>query len=143
MSQEAGMSAMTRSLTVVLAWLAAALLVAVAHARLDRLSMPGSAAAVIGSILVMAYVYMRVWTRHADMTHALAVGIAWLALAIAAEVVVTSRLGHGWFALLGSPAHPLLRSVFLFVWVFAPALFARGGQPAESSRLRRFQDAGR
>jgi hypothetical protein len=91
------------------------------------MSTPGSAAAVIGSILVMAYVYMRLWTRRADMSHALAVGIAWLALAIVAEVVVTSRLGHGWFALLGSPAHPLLRSVFLFAWVFAPALFAREG----------------
>lgn len=126
------MPTMIRSLTVVLAWLAAALLVAVAHARLDRLSPYGGAAAVIGAILVMAYVYMRLCTRRADMSHALAVGIAWLALAIAAEVVVTSRLGHGWFALLGSPAHPLLRSVFLFAWVFAPALFARESEPRES-----------
>ena len=53
------------------------------------------------------------------------VGIAWLILAIVAEIAISSRLGHGWYALIGTPDHPLLRNLFLFVWVFAPALFAR------------------
>jgi hypothetical protein len=120
----------TTWLIVILNWVAAATLVAVAHSRLDRLSTWGGAVAVIASIVGMAYVYMRLCARQADVSHALAVGIAWLVLAISAEVVVTTYLGHGWFALLGSPGQPFLRNVFLFVWIFAPALFARRSSEA-------------
>jgi hypothetical protein len=63
--------------------------------------------------------------REAGITHALGVGIAWLVLSIATEIALTTRVGHGWFTLLGSPDRPLLRNVLLFVWIFAPALFAR------------------
>ena len=49
-----------------------------------------------------------------------------LILTVMTEIVVTTRIGHGWYALLGTPQWPLLRNIFLFVWIFAPALFARG-----------------
>jgi len=62
------------------------------------------------------------------VTHALGVGIAWLVLSMVVEMVVATCLGHGCSSLLGSPARPLLRNVFLFAWIFAPAVFARGDE---------------
>lgn len=115
----------TTALLIVLSWIGAAVMVATAHTRVDRLSAAGGAVAVVASICAMAYVYMRLLARQADGTHALGVGVAWLALAIVTEMVVATRVGHGWYGLLGSPEHPLLRSCFLFAWIFAPALFAR------------------
>jgi len=38
---------------------------------------------------------------------------------------MATHLGRGWYAVLGSPARPLLRNIFFFVWIFSPALFAR------------------
>ena len=111
---------------VLLFWLAAAALVGTVHIELDPLSPSGGAVATIAAVFVVAYCYTRVCARNAGTSHALGVGTAWLVLAIAAEIAMTSRLGHGWYALLGSPQRPLLRNVFLFVWVFAPAFFARG-----------------
>ena len=139
MSQEVGMITMTReavpfadsqhspaitAVLVVLFWLAAAALVGTAHVELDPLSVSGGSVATIASIFIAAYFYTRFCARQAGIAHALGVGIAWLVLAIVAEMAMTARLGHGWYALLGSPDHPLLRNLFLFVWVFAPAFFA-------------------
>lgn len=115
----------TVALRVLLFWAAAAVLVSTAHLRLDPLSPLGGAAVTIASIATAAYSYTRFCARQRGITHALGVGIAWLTLAILTEVTLTSRLGHGWYALLGSPGHPLLRNLFLFVWIFAPALFSR------------------
>ncbi|MGZ5473648.1 MAG: hypothetical protein ACXW28_03160 [Thermoanaerobaculia bacterium] len=121
----------TTALLIALTWIGAAVLVATAHTRVDRLSAAGGAVAVVASICAMAYVYMRLFARQADGSHALGVGVAWLALAIVTEMVVATQVGHGWYALLGSPEHPLLRSCFLFVWIFAPALFTRfDGDPS-------------
>jgi hypothetical protein len=122
------MSIMTRSLTLVATWLGAALLVTIAHAWLDRLSLPGGTAAVIASIAIAAWIYMHFCAPRAGVTHALGAGIVWLVLAIIVEIAVSARIGHGWYGLLGSPGHPLLRSLFLFVWIFAPAVFARGAE---------------
>lgn len=107
-------------------WLAAAALVALAHVKIDPLSVSGGAVLTIASILAVAWAYTRLCAPHCTMSNALGIGIVWLMLATLAEMIVTARIGHGWYALLGSPAHPLLRNVFLFVWVFAPACFARG-----------------
>lgn len=109
---------------VLLFWLVAAMLAAACHRMLDARSLSGSAVATIFAVAGVAYAYTRLCARCAGIAHALGVGIAWLVLAIAAELAITSRTGHGWYALLGTPAHPLLRNVFLFLWVFAPALFA-------------------
>lgn len=79
----------------------------------------------IGAIVACAYLYTRLCARNGGLSHALNVGMVWLVLAIVTEIAVTERSGRGWFALIGSPAHPLLRNVMLFVWIFAPALFAR------------------
>lgn len=121
---------MTRSITILLTWTVAAIFVATAHARLDPLSPPGAAAAVIVAIVGAAFVYMRVLTRGSNTSHALGVGIAWLTLSIVAEIIATRVLGHGWFSLLGSPSHPLLRNFFPFVWIFTPVLFARHAEAA-------------
>jgi hypothetical protein len=120
--------AFPRGIVVALFWMTAAVLVVAAHVELDPLSPLGGAAATIAAIVAAAYSYTRVVARDGGLTHALGVGIAWLVLSIVAEVTMTTRLGHGWFTLIGSPDRPLLRNVFLFVWIFAPALFARGGR---------------
>lgn len=111
---------------VSLFWIAAGTLVATCHVEIDPRSPSGGAAATIASIIVVAYAYTRLCARHAGISHALGVGSAWLVLAIVAELVIASRVGHGWYLLLGSPSRPLLRNIFLFVWIFAPALFAHG-----------------
>ena len=111
-------------LTALAFWIAAAIGVVAAHVELEPRSAILGAAATLAAIVLSAGAYMRLGARHAGTTHALGAGIAWLVLSIVAELLVATRLGHGWFALLGSPAHPLLRNVYLFAWIFAPALFA-------------------
>lgn len=115
----------TTAVLVVLFWIAASVLVATSHGRLDAVSEAGSAVAAASSIVITACAYTRLCARCAGIDHALGVGLAWLVLAIVAEIAVSSRLGHGWYSLIGTPDRPLLRNVFLFVWIFAPALFAR------------------
>lgn len=115
----------TTAVLVSLFWLIAAVLVAAIHAVLDPLSTWGSAIVTIPAIAAVACSYTHWCARTAGISHALGVGIAWLALAVIAELVVTARLGHGWYGLLTSPARPLLRNIDFFVWIFAPSLFAR------------------
>lgn len=117
-------SPLATALTTVAFWIPAAMLVVAAHVELEPRSTILAAAATLVSIVLCAAAYMRLGARDAGTTHALGAGIAWLVLSIVAELVVATRLGHGWFALLGSPSHPLLRNVYLFAWIFAPALFA-------------------
>ncbi|MCU1227250.1 MAG: hypothetical protein JWO97_134 [Acidobacteria bacterium] len=111
-------------------WTAAAALVVAAHVDVDPFSPMAGAAATIGAIIVTAYCYTRLVAQNAGATHALSVGIAWLALSIVAEITMSTRLGHSWFSLIGSPDRPLLRNVFLFAWIFAPTLFARREESA-------------
>lgn len=115
----------TTAMLVVLFWSLAAVLVLAAHVEIDSRSPAGAATATIAALVATAYCYTRVAARDAGITHALGVGIAWLVLSIIAEVALAARFGHGWFYLLGSPDRPLVRNLDLFVWVFAPALFAR------------------
>jgi len=110
---------------VLLFWLVAAALVAAAH-ELDPWSPLTGAAVTIGAVFAVAYCYIRFCAPNAGISHALGVGTTWLVLAIAGELAISAWLGHGWYALLGTPDRPLLRNVFLFVWIFAPAFFARG-----------------
>lgn len=109
---------------VFLFWLLAAIVVVTAHAAIDPHSVIAGTAVALGAIFVAAYAYTRLCACRAGVTHALGVGIAWLVLAITAELTMAGHLHHVWFGLLGAPVHPLLRNVFLFVWVFAPAFFA-------------------
>jgi hypothetical protein len=130
MTQSAAAFALTRhrlattGALVVLFWLAAAAAVGLAH-RLEPVSPAGAAAAAIGSIVLAAFCYTRFCARRAGITHALGVGIAWLILGIATEIVMTTHPGHAWYPILGSPDRPLLRNIVFFAWVFAPAIFAR------------------
>jgi hypothetical protein len=116
---------LTTGALVFVFWIAAAVLVATCHVELDALSASGSAVATVASLVLVSYAYTRLCARCMGIDHALGVGIAWFMLAIVVEITVTSRTGHGWYALIGSPERPLLRNVFMFVWIFAPALFAR------------------
>lgn len=117
--------AITRGLLMFLFWIAAAVLVATFHIELESRSEAGSTIAGMASVAVVAYAYTRMCAPCAGTDHALSVGITWLLLAIIVEVTMTSRTGHGWYALIGTPAHPLLRNIFLFVWVFAPVALSR------------------
>lgn len=110
---------------VLLSWIAAATLVVAAHAELEPHSRIVATAVTIAAIVGTAAIYMRLGARSAGTTHALGAGIAWLVLSIASELTMTACRGEACFALLGSPAHPLLRNVYLFVWIFAPVLFVR------------------
>jgi hypothetical protein len=111
------------ALLVFVFWIAAALLAGLAHTELDPLSPLFGALVTVVSLVGVAWGYMRA-CHHSGVSHALGAGIAWLVLAIATELAITTRLGHGWYSLIGSPERPLLRTIFLFVWLFAPALFA-------------------
>jgi hypothetical protein len=115
----------TTAVQVFLFWIVAAVLAAACHMQLDARWPFGGAVPTIAAILSAAYAYTRFCARHAGTSHALGVGMAWLVLAMAAEMTVSRRLGHGWYAVIGTPGRPLLRNVVLFVWVFAPALFAQ------------------
>lgn len=115
----------TTAALVTLFWLVAAAAVATAHAWLDPLSPAGATVVTITAIVLCAYGYMRFCVRQAGISHTLGVGIAWLVLGIVSELVMTTRQGHGWYSILGPPDRPLLRNIFLFVWIFAPVLFAR------------------
>ena len=124
-SQPVRRHALTTPAFMALFWIAAAMLVMTARVSLDRVSPIASEAATIATIIATAYAYTRLIAPHAGVTHALSVGITWLVLSIVTELTIAVRLGHGWFTLIGSPEHPLLRNVYLFVWIFAPILFAR------------------
>ena len=115
----------TTAVLVVLFWMVAAALVIATHLEIEPRSARVGAVATIAALFATAYAYSRFVAREAGVTHALGVGTAWLMLSIATEVALTTQIGHGWFTLLGSPDRPLLRNVLLFVWIFAPALFAR------------------
>jgi hypothetical protein len=112
----------TTAAVVVLFWLAAAGAAAAAQMNLGPIP---ATVATIAAILLAAYGYTRFCARQAGISHALGVGIAWLALSIISEIVLAAQLDRGWYAVLGSPARPLLRNLFFFVWIFGPALFAR------------------
>ena len=100
---------------MIVTWIIAALLVALVP----------FAAAKIAIIVAAAFAYMTLGARRATIHHALAVGAAWLVLDIVVELAAAAHLHHAWTALLGSPAHPLVRLLLLITWVAAPALFAR------------------
>ena len=135
------MSTMTRSLTprsgqwkhgaasraalVVVFWIAAALLVAIVHQRIDAASPVTSVILKVAAIVMIAAVYSRLAASEATLNHALFVGTTWVLLGIAAEIFMTANSGRQWFALLGSPANGGIRCVLLISWIIAPALFVR------------------
>ena len=116
----------TTAVLVTLFWSIAAIGVGFVHAEIDPLSASGGAVASIAIVVIGAYSYTRFCARCAGVSHALGVGIAWLVFGIVTEIAVTMRLGHAWYGVLGTPDRPLLRNIFLFVWIFAPAIFSRG-----------------
>src|SRR5262245_49922347 len=105
-----------RGTFVVLFWMAAALIVLIAH-QMPVLKIAG----VVG----MAFLYIRLTARQATLDEALAVGVTWLLLDIVAELVMAKVVGHGWFELIGSPGEPWLRNLLMITWIIAPAVFAR------------------
>lgn len=120
-------AAVTTGMFVLLFWVVAALLVIAAHQMLGALPAEMCVAAKVVAIIAAAGAYMKIVARHATLDHALAVGVVWLVLAIAAEVLTSERSGHAWFDLIGSP-DSALRNILLIAWVIAPALFAQYGE---------------
>ncbi len=115
----------TKSVMVVVFWIIAALLVLAAHRTVEPLSTAGAVGAKVGAIVVAAYAYIRLTARRATLDHALSVGVVWVVFDVAAEMITAKAVGHDWFELIGSPAHPAVRDLLLVTWIAAPALFAR------------------
>jgi hypothetical protein len=114
-----------RAAMIVVLWIAAAFLVAIAHLKMDAISPVASVVVEVTAIMAMAGAYVRLVTPEATLDHALFVGTTWVLLGIATEIAMTANSGHQWFALLGSPTNGGLRCVLLITWVIAPALFVR------------------
>lgn len=110
---------------VVVMWAVAAGLVLAANYELEPLSPAIDGVVKVVAIAVAAFVYLRICMPRTTFEGALAVGAAWLVLAIVVEVFEASTTGRGWFDLIGSPAHPAIRVVLLIAWVASPALFVR------------------
>jgi hypothetical protein len=108
---------------VVLFWSAAASLVVLLNRFLQGSSPVLCVAAQTLAILAAAFLYMRFAASVCSVDHALFVGAAWLVLAIAAEISMTARTGHGWYEIIGSPASAL-RNILMFAWILAPSLFS-------------------
>lgn len=115
----------TTAALVVVFWMTAAGAVVAAQKTMEPRHSATATLTSIAAIVVAAYGYTRFCAREAGVSHALGVGAIWLILGIVAEMVMVTHVGHGWYAVLGSPERPLLRNLFFFVWIFSPALFAR------------------
>jgi hypothetical protein len=103
-------------------WIAAALVVTIAHSQLP--SSPIAAVAIeVFAIMIIAAAYIRIAAPAATLDHALFVGTTWVLLAIATELIMTAESGRQWFFLLGRPENGGLRCVLLIAWLIAPALF--------------------
>jgi uncharacterized membrane protein YfcA len=111
--------------TALIFWVAAALLIVMVHGFFEPISPAASVVVKILVILTISFAYMRLSRREVTIEEALFVGVGWAVLAMITEVAASTRLGRGWFDLIGSPAHDALRIVLLFAWIAAPALFAR------------------
>jgi hypothetical protein len=112
------------AICIVVSWAIAAGLVLAANYWLEPVSPAIDGAVKVGVLVLAGFGYMRIM-RESTLDHALLVGSAWLALAVVVEVFEASTTGRGWFDLIGSPSHPVIRTVLLIAWVGAPALFAR------------------
>ena len=115
----------TRIALVAVFWIVAALLVAIAHRKLDPASPVVAVAIEVSAIVIAAGAYIRITASECSLDHALFVGTIWVLLGIATEIAMTANSGRQWFALLGSPANGGLRCVLLIAWVISPALFVR------------------
>jgi hypothetical protein len=116
--------ASARAALAAVCWIAAALFVGLTNSEMA--SSPVAAVVIeVAAILMMAAAYMRIAAPEATLDHALFVGTTWVALAIAAEMIMTAHFGRQWFALLGTPANGGLRCVLLIAWLIAPAVFVR------------------
>ena len=79
----------------------------------------------IAVVVAVAFAYMRLAAPVATLDHAIAVGVAWLAFNIAAELITAAVIGHSWYELIGSPQHEAWRNSLMLAWLAAPATFAR------------------
>jgi hypothetical protein len=112
------------AMCIVVSWMAAAALVLAANTWVEPRSATVDGAVKVAALVLAGFGYMRVM-RESTLQHALLVGSAWLSLAVVVEVFEASAKGRGWFDLIGSPSHPVIRTVLLIAWVGAPALFVR------------------
>jgi hypothetical protein len=106
----------------VVSWIIAAALVAALHRFVEPLSSTMDVVAKSIAIIGVAFAYVRL-ARRVTLDSALIAGVAWVLLCVIAEVAIASAEGHGWYELLGSPNHPVLRALLMIMWVISPALF--------------------
>lgn len=111
------------SLSVLLAWIVAAIFVSIFH---QVGSFPSSARfiASLAAIFVVAFFHARgAFPR--NHVHPLVVGAVWLALSIGFELIIGSIRGVEWDGLLGPPREGFYRTMMLIAWAISPLLFAR------------------
>lgn len=110
-------------LSVLLSWIAAAILVSASHELVSIHPATGLIAGV-AAILAVAFLHARgAFPR--NHVHPLTVGAVWLALSIGSEMVVSAFLGQEWDWLLGSPENRMYWTILLIAWTLSPSLFAR------------------
>jgi len=65
-----------------------------------------------------------------DTRAALSVGVAWAALAIGTEIVLTAQSISGWYELLGNPvsSSDWMRGTTVIAWLLAPGMAARASE---------------
>jgi hypothetical protein len=115
----------TRIAFMAICWAIAAIVVMTVQEHFGTVSAAVCVGLKSAVIIFAAMVYMKLVEPHASLDHAILVGMIWLVLAMFFEIGEASRLGRGWYELLGPPSQPVPRDIVLFVWLAAPALFAR------------------
>ena len=94
-----------RAATIIVFWGVAALLAVIVQRGIGAASPVESVVMKVGAIVAIAAAYSRLAAPRATLDQALLTGTTWVLLSIAAEIVITTRSGQPWFALLGSPAN--------------------------------------
>jgi ABC-type multidrug transport system permease subunit len=75
-------------------------------------------------ILVVAAVFGHALNPRGSMHRALAIGLCWLTLSIATELLVSLQVGHEWSPILGYVSGGWSGDLLTMVWIVAPLLAA-------------------
>ncbi len=118
-------SAATLSLSVLVSWTAAAFVMSEVEAPIAAAE--GAGAALVARLaIVLAASGLLAWLapRARRVETALVIGVIWLALAVAVEVVTTVTTGQAWHRLLSDAGSSWSYDLSILAWFAGPLLFA-------------------
>jgi hypothetical protein len=123
--RSAFVSATTFSMSVLVSWTAAAFVMSEIEAPIAAAEGAGAALAarlaiVLAASALLAWLAPR--ARRVEM--ALVIGVVWLALAVAVEIVATVNTGHAWHQLLSETGSGWSYDLSILAWFAGPLLFA-------------------